>query len=87
MKFNVLSSALLATGAAAFPNMDDMTAPLREMAMLEARQNRLAPQGVGALPLVPPPFNAAAQRVSTTGNNRVSISSRPEQVCRNDSIC
>lgn len=63
--------------SAAVPNMDDLLSPLTADAFkefhargIDARQNRAAPQGVGALPLVPPPFNADQQRVPNTGANR-----------------
>ncbi|KJX94397.1 oxidase like protein [Zymoseptoria brevis] len=71
MKFTILNTALLASSVAAFPAMDATAAPFLEKALLEARQNRVAPQGVGALPLAPPPFIAALQRVSTSGKYKV----------------
>lgn len=78
MKFAILSSLLAGTAmSAAVPNMDDLLNPLTADAFkkfhargIDARQNKLAPQGVGALPATPPPFDPVAQRVSNTGANR-----------------
>ncbi|GIZ39139.1 hypothetical protein CKM354_000253000 [Cercospora kikuchii] len=78
MKFALLSSLLAGTAmSAAVPNMDDLLSPLTANAFkdfhargIDARQNRAAPQGAGALPLVPPPFNAQQQLVPNTGANR-----------------
>ena len=76
MKFAILSGLLAGTAmSAAVPNMDDLLSSLSADALkdihtrgIEARQiNAAAPQGVGALPLVPPPFNAAQQLVKNTG--------------------
>ena len=66
----------MASYAAAFPNMDKMTAPLaaRAYAKAQAAKRQIdatAPQGAGALPLVPPPFNAKAQYVSNKGTHKV----------------
>ena len=74
-------TALMAGAAMAWPmNMDAITGPLQADAQakwLEARdmlENSIAerqaiasPQGAGALPLTPPPFDAAAQYVSNQG--------------------
>jgi len=69
MKVTALNVGLLASGAAAFPAMmDALTAPLTaEGANLRRAINPAAPQGVGALPLAPPPFDAKAQYVSNQG--------------------
>ena len=67
MRINV---ALLASNVEAFPHfaMDHLTVPLDvESKRLLERQSTTAPQGVGALPLTPPPFNAAAQLIDVTG--------------------
>ncbi|KAI5370767.1 putative chloroperoxidase [Septoria linicola] len=78
MKFTILSGLLVGTAmSAAVPNMDNLLNPLTADAFkkfhargIDARQNKLAPQGVGALPATPPPFDPVAQRVSNTGANR-----------------
>ena len=62
--FTSLTCLALAHTISAFPAlMLDADSPLLK------RQNAAAPQGdgVGALPLTPPPFDAASQYVSTTG--------------------
>lgn len=58
---------------AAFPVMDALTAPIVEGALsgLDTRQIAAGPQGNGFGPLVPPPFDAVAQRVSTKYPNDV----------------
>lgn len=75
MKFSTLSTAafgLLVSEISAFPHlMTDPNSPL----FVAAKEKRLsvAPQGVGALPLLPPPFDAAAQYVSNKGAHKVRI--------------
>ena len=61
-------AAFVAGSVSAFPHMDLLTGPLAANAL---QKRATAPQGAGALPLVPPPFNAKAQYVSTTGVNKV----------------
>lgn len=74
MRTSTVITALAAGNLAyAFPkNMDFMTAPLREEAVrrfAEAKRSvdAAAPQGAGALPATPPPFDAKSQYISTTG--------------------
>lgn len=69
MKVTTLNVALLASGAAAFPAMmDALTAPLAaEAANLRRAIDLAAPQGAGALPASPPPFDAKAQYISNQG--------------------
>lgn len=75
-------AACLIGCAAAFPHIDRLTASFAagdlESASLRARAIASPPQGAGALPLVPPPFDAASQYVSTTG--QYAVSSDPETV-------
>lgn len=74
MKSGSLTAGLLASSVAAFPHLFDK---LGASHPVELRQiNPSSPQGTGALPLVPPPFDAAAQRVSVSGANRVCAISR-----------
>ncbi|KXL42991.1 hypothetical protein M433DRAFT_156311 [Acidomyces richmondensis BFW] len=66
--------ALLIGHAAAFPRfaMDALTAPLAADVAYKrvmARQSTTAPQGAGALPLTPPPFDASEQLVSVSGEH------------------
>lgn len=68
--------ALLIGHAAAFPRfaMDALTAPLAADVAYKrvmARQSTTAPQGAGALPLTPPPFDASEQLVSVSGEHAV----------------
>lgn len=87
MKFSLLSSLLAGTAmSAAVPNMDDLLSPLTANAFkdfharsIDERQNRAAPQGAGALPLVPPPFNAQQQLVPNTGVNRFIAPGRGDE--------
>lgn len=69
-----LSVALLATNVSAFPAMamDALTEPLkaRALEMKPRAINAASPQGAGALPLVPPPFDAKAQYVSNKGAHK-----------------
>lgn len=56
----------------AFPKMDEMTAPLRAEALkrlVDAKRSidASAPQGAGALPSITPPFDAAEQLISVSG--------------------
>lgn len=78
---SIAATALMASAAMAWPmNMEMLTGPLQEGArekwlaardLLEAgiteRQAVASPQGAGALPRTPPPFDAQAQLVSTSG--------------------
>lgn len=63
----IFAATLAAFGApvAAFPHL---LQEALERELLVKRQT-VAPQGAGALPLVPPPFNATAQYVSNTGSH------------------
>ena len=66
-------TGLLASTAAAFPAavlnaIADGT--LKAPSEMVARAAVASPQGVGALPLTPPPFDAAAQYVSNQGEHR-----------------
>lgn len=88
MKFAILSGLLAGTAmSAAVPNMDDLLGSLSADALkdihtrgIESRQiNAAAPQGVGALPLVPPPFNAAQQLVKNTGTYKFVAPGRGDQ--------
>lgn len=65
---NALTLAALASRVTAFPAMamDALTEPL-QADLLTKRQTAAAPQGVGALPLVPPPFDPELQYVSNKG--------------------
>ena len=69
--------AALTSNVAAFPHMmDKLTGPLtaRTLEAIGHLEKRIAnPQGTGALPLVPPPFDANLQRVSTSGQYAVSF--------------
>ncbi|WPH01539.1 Hypothetical protein R9X50_00438500 [Acrodontium crateriforme] len=74
MKTFALSAALLASQVAAFPKMDMramealMTPETMKLAReIHQRRDVAPPQGAGAMPLVPPPFDAASQYVSTSG--------------------
>lgn len=88
MKVSIFAVSLMAgsTVGAAVRNMDDLLSPLNARALddiheavLNPRQNRLAPQGEGALPLVPPPFDAAQQLVSTKAPNDFRAPGRNDQ--------
>lgn len=69
MKINALNAVMLAGSAVAFPTMQALEA----LAKLNARQiDPAAPQGAGALPSTPPPFDAAAQHVDISGVHQVS---------------
>lgn len=72
--FSAVNAALLAGNAFAFPHlaMDSLTAPIAAdvaYKKLLERQSTTAPQGAGALPLTPPPFDAASQLISTSGSH------------------
>lgn len=72
MKITAALSGLgLAAQVAAFPHlaMDSMTEPLREAAL--SRRQIESPQGAGALPLVPPPFDAESQQIDVSGTHAV----------------
>ena len=62
--------ALLASTVASFPHMKVDYSPF-EANPHDKRQllGIGSPQGTGALPLVPPPFDAKSQRVETTGEH------------------
>merc|ERR1712014_384667 len=71
-----ISAAFLASNVHAFPTMamDALTEPLKadafnvkRTAEIHARQGAAPPQGAGALPAIPPPFDAKAQYVSNQG--------------------
>lgn len=62
-----MALALAATPISAFPHL--MSGAFQEEL---AKRQIAAPQGVGALPLTPPPFNATAQYVSTKGKYAAS---------------
>lgn len=66
-----LATLALTASVSAFPAMMfDANSPVVKAAQANAAKraiNAAAPQGVGALPLVPPPFNAALQYVSNQG--------------------
>ena len=71
-----VNAALLASHVSAFPHfaMDSLTAPLAAdvaYKQLLERQSTTAPQGAGALPATPPPFDAASQYISTSGEYAV----------------
>lgn len=74
----LLATGLLAGTVAAFPfRMDELVAPLKtneafqefKRAKLEGRA-ATPPQGAGALPATPPPFDAATQYVSNQGTHK-----------------
>lgn len=71
MKGYTLLAAALAGNAVAFPHMDFLTGPIAAHAHTHAKAKRQidasAPQGAGALPLTPPPFDAQSQYVSNKG--------------------
>lgn len=68
MKFTALNVAMLAGCAVAFPTMNNLEA----LAQLNAREiDPAAPQGKGAAPATPPPFDAAAQRIDVSGEHSV----------------
>lgn len=68
MKFTALNVAMLASYAVALPTMDALEA----LAKLNAREiDPSAPQGRGAAPATPPPFDAAAQRIDVSGEHSV----------------
>nr|POF15021.1 aromatic peroxygenase [Quercus suber] len=67
MRFSFTATAVLVANAVAFPAMDQLTAPVLQNARLNSRAANVAPQGAGALPLTPPPFDAKAQYVSNKG--------------------
>ena len=74
MKFSTAVAAFMASNAAAFPHyMDALTAPISANAHAKLPRRAIdpsAPQGAGALPLTPPPFDADAQYVSNKGKHR-----------------
>lgn len=75
MKTFTIVTALLAGNVIAFPkNMDMLTGPLAAEALRAKRAiSATAPQGAGALPLTPPPFDAKSQYISTTGAHKVRL--------------
>ncbi len=73
MKLTSIVAALMATNVAAFPHMDTMTAPLKASAynkLMRRAISRNAPQGKGALPVTPPPFDAKSQYISNKGAHK-----------------
>ena len=82
MKTFTLLTAFLAGNVAAFPkNMDMLTGPLAAEALKLKRQiSSTAPQGAGALPLTPPPFDAKSQYVSNTGAHKVRMEQAEESL-------
>ena len=81
MRYSIASAAtaLFVSQAVAFPGMvpggmDGLTTPLAQRAYEQKlkRQTAAAPQGAGALPATPPPFDAKAQYVSNQGAYAVS---------------
>ena len=69
-----LTTFLSASSVAAFPSLVlENNRHTQNLVNLGKRQLLASPQGIGALPLVPPPFDAQAQYVSTTGEHAVSI--------------
>ena len=69
MKFLTLVTAFAASNVAAFPHMDLLTGPLAANALNKRQSN--PPQGAGAMPLTPPPFDAKSQYVSNKGAHKV----------------
>lgn len=61
--------ALLAGNAAAFPQYIDKLLDEATLEQVDVRKRAIgdSPQGFGALPAVPPPFNAKEQYVSNKG--------------------
>lgn len=67
-----VATAILASSASAFPAMlanNEQWSPWTAPSPHEKRQLLNPPQGAGALPLTPPPFDAASQHVSNTGDH------------------
>jgi len=70
------SAAIFAGHVAAFPHlaMDHLSAPIAAdvaYKQLLERQSATPPQGAGALPLVPPPFDAKSQLIDVSGAHAV----------------
>ena len=77
MKGFVGTALLGASGVAAFPSlMLENNRHTQHEVNLGKRQVLAGPQGAGALPLVPPPFDAKSQYVSNQGANAVSCLSQ-----------
>lgn len=75
MKSHAFTVGLLASTAAAFSHLISKLGAPQPIA---ARQiNLAAPQGEGALPSVPPPFDAALQRISDSGEHKICDSVSP----------
>ena len=70
-----ISTALLgASSVAAFPSLKlENNAAAQHEVNIGKRQVLSGPQGAGALPLVPPPFDAKSQYVSNQGAHAVRI--------------
>lgn len=69
--FIAVSSLALVAQVSCFPhlaNMDSMTEVLREEAL--SKRQASPPQGAGALPATPPPFDAKSQRIDITGSHK-----------------
>lgn len=67
-----IATLLSASGVVAFPSLKlENNRHTQNLVNLGKRQVLSGPQGAGALPLVPPPFDAASQHVSTTGTHAV----------------
>ena len=72
--------ALAISYVAAFPRvMLDADSSLVQDAVEAGKRQAAPPQGAGALPLTPPPFDAKAQLVSTTGKYQVKNFDLPSQ--------
>lgn len=71
----IITAATLAGHVAAFPHMamrsegEVVAADVAYKRLLERQSS--PPQGSGALPLTPPPFDAASQLVDVTGEHAV----------------
>lgn len=73
---NVAATLLGAAGVAAYPSLVlENNRHTQNLVNLGKRQILGGPQGAGALPLVPPVFDAEAQYVSTTGDHAVCFCS------------
>lgn len=67
---SVAVAALAVANVDAFPSlMTSGNSPLVKNALANRQAAAAPPQGAGAMPNTPPPFDASAQRVSTTGAN------------------
>ena len=68
--FVTLPGLALVAQVSCFPHlaMDSMTDALRDEAL--AKRQASPPQGAGALPLLPPPFDAKAQKIDVSGSHK-----------------